>query len=454
MFKKEFLDSIIKAYDVRGLVGKQLTPDLAFAIGSAFAVFLQEEREPSTIVIGEDMRPSSPTLAKAFSDGATSQGMDVIRIGLASTDMLYFASGHLNLPGAMFTASHNPAAYNGIKLCKSAARPIGQESGLVRIKDLVIAGVPIANRPVGKEREENLLDPYVNFLLSLFDFSKAKRKLKVVIDAGNGMAGFTAPAVMEKLNVDLVPMYFELDGNFPNHEANPIEPANLVDIQKKVKSTKADIGLAFDGDADRCFLIDENGDLVTPSALTSLISVRELKRKPGSNIIYNLISSKAVPEVIAENGGTAIRSRVGHSFIKKQMAETNAIFGGEHSGHFYFADFWRADSGMLAALYALSELSESTKTLSELLKPYNRYVASGEINTTVKDIPSRLQAIRDNYSADYQIDELDGITVTGKDFWFNVRASNTEPLLRLNVEGDTKAIMEKARNAALAIIEA
>lgn len=454
MFTKEFLDTIIKAYDVRGLVDKQLTPDLAFAIGSAFATFLQEEREPSTIIIGEDMRPSSPKLAKAFSDGATSQGMDVIRIGLASTDMLYFASGHLNLPGAMFTASHNPAAYNGIKLCKSQAKPIGQESGLLRIKDLVISGVPIANRPVGKEREEYLLDEYVEFLLSLVAGGDQKRKLKVVIDAGNGMAGYTAPAVMAKLNVDVVPMYFELDGNFPNHEANPIEPANLVDLQNRVKAEKADIGLAFDGDADRCFLIDEKGELVTPSALTSLISVRELKRKPNSNIIYNLISSKAVPEVVKENGGTPVRSRVGHSYIKKLMAETGAIFGGEHSGHFYFADFWRADSGMLAALYALTELFGTTKPLSELLKPYNRYIASGEINTVVKDIPSKLQKIINEYSKDHEIDELDGITVTGKNYWFNVRASNTEPLLRLNVEGDTKAIMEKARDAALAIIKA
>jgi phosphomannomutase len=453
VFTKEFLDSIIKAYDVRGLVDKQLTPDLAFAIGSAFAAFLQEEREPSTIVIGEDMRPSSPKLAKAFSDGATSQGMDVIRMGLASTDMLYFASGKLNLPGAMFTASHNPAAYNGIKLCKSKARPIGEESGLIRIKDLVISGVPITNRPVGKERKEEMLNSYVEFLLSLFDFRDSNRKLKVVIDAGNGMAGYTAPAVMARLNVDMIPMYFELDGNFPNHEANPIEPANLVALQKRVKSEKADIGLAFDGDADRCFLIDEKGNLVPPSALTGLIAVRELKRKPRSNIIYNLISSKAVPEVIAENGGTPIRSRVGHSFIKKQMAETNAIFGGEHSGHFYFADFWRADSGMLAALFALTELFETTKPLSELLKPYNRYFSSGEINTVVKDIPAKLQLIRESYSANHNIDDLDGITITAKNYWLNVRPSNTEPLLRLNVEGDTKAIMEKARDAALAIIK-
>jgi len=458
MFKPEFLNSIIKAYDVRGLVDSQITPDFTFALGGAFAKFLQEEREPSSIVIGEDMRPSSALLATAFSDGATSQGMDVVRIGLASTDMLYFASGKLNMPGAMFTASHNPAAYNGVKLCKSSARPIGQESGLLRIKDLLVTGIPIANRPVGHQVEENLLDEYVQFLLSLFpessDTANKSRKLKVVIDAGNGMAGYTAPAVMARLDVEVTPMYFELDGNFPNHEANPIDPKNLVDLQKKVKKVGADIGLAFDGDADRCFLIDEAGNLVNPSALTSLIAVRELARKPGSTIIYNLISSKAVPEVITENGGTPLRSRVGHSYIKKMMADSDAIFGGEHSGHFYFADFWRADSGMLAALFALTELAASKESLSTLLKPYNRYFSSGEINSEVRDIPSAQKAIIEKYGADHTIDELDGITVTGLKYWFNVRASNTEPLLRLNVEGDTEEIMATVRDAVLAIIRA
>jgi len=458
MFKPEFLNSIIKAYDVRGLVDSQITPDFTFALGGAFAKFLQEEREPSSIVIGEDMRPSSALLATAFSDGATSQGMDVVRIGLASTDMLYFASGKLNMPGAMFTASHNPAAYNGVKLCKSSARPIGQESGLLRIKDLLVTGIPIANRPVGHQVEENLLDEYVQFLLSLFpessDTTNKSRKLKVVIDAGNGMAGYTAPAVMARLDVEVTPMYFELDGNFPNHEANPIDPKNLVDLQKKVKKVGADIGLAFDGDADRCFLIDEAGNLVNPSALTSLIAVRELARKPGSTIIYNLISSKAVPEVITEHGGTPLRSRVGHSYIKKMMADSDAIFGGEHSGHFYFADFWRADSGMLAALFALTELAASKESLSTLLKPYNRYFSSGEINSEVRDIPSAQKAIIEKYGADHTIDELDGITVTGLKYWFNVRASNTEPLLRLNVEGDTEKIMATVRDAVLAIIRA
>ena len=461
MFSGEFLDSIIKAYDVRGLVDTELTPDFAFALGGAFARFLQEEREPSTIVIGEDMRASSPKLADAFSDGATSQGMDVIRIGLASTDMLYFAAGKLNMPGVMFTASHNPAAYNGMKLCKSGAIPIGASSGLRRIKQLILEGMPVTNRPVGRESQQNLLDGYVEFLLSLFpEISRTnglERELKVVIDAGNGMAGHTAPAVMAALNVEVIPMYFELDGNFPNHEANPIDPKNLVDLQKRVLKEKADIGLAFDGDADRCFLVDEKGVLINPSALTSLIAVRELKRRPGSTIIYNLISSKAVPEVIIENGGKPLRSRVGHSFIKKMMADSNAIFGGEHSGHFYFADFWRADSGMLAALFVLTELASSESSISSLMKPFNRYVASGEINSEVKDVPATIQAILNEYGESgkgFEVDDLDGITLTGPKFWFNVRASNTEPLLRLNVEGDTEAQMIKARDALLAIIRA
>jgi phosphomannomutase len=383
--------------------------------------------------------------------------MDVIRIGLASTDMLYFAAGKLNMPGAMFTASHNPAAYNGVKLCKSGAVPVGEDSGLRRIKQFIIEGMPIANRPVGVESKRDLLDEYVDFLIALFpeieDPKSTQRRLKVVIDAGNGMAGHTAPAVMSRLNVEVIPMYFELDGNFPNHEANPIDPKNLADLQKRVLKEKADIGLAFDGDADRCFLIDEKGALVNPSALTGLIAVRELKRKPGSTIIYNLISSKAVPEIITENGGTPLRSRVGHSFIKKMMADSGAVFGGEHSGHFYFADFWRADSGMLAALFALTQLASGKSSLSNLLKPFNRYVSSGEINSQVSDVPAAIQAILSEYEG-FEIDELDGITLTGPKYWFNVRASNTEPLLRLNVEGETEAQMIKARDALLAIIRA
>jgi phosphomannomutase len=447
------LDKIIKAYDIRGLVKDEITPDFSFSLGVAFAKFLEYEREPATIVVGEDMRPSSPLLADAFSDGVISQGMDVIRIGLASTDMLYFASGKLNLPGIMFTASHNPAKYNGMKLCKSGARPIGQETGLVKIRQLIEQGVPISNRPIGSMRNQELLTEYVDYLLSLFpDKAFKKRKLKVVIDAGNGMAGFTAPAVMERLNIDLIPMYFELDGNFPNHEANPIEAKNLKDLQKRVKKEKADIGLAFDGDADRCFLINEKGELVNPSALTSLIAVHQLKTKPGSTIIYNLISSKAVSEVIAENGGIGVRSRVGHSYIKSLMAESGAIFGGEHSGHFYFSNFWRADSGMLAALYALTELMATKNTLSELLKPFNRYVASGEINSKVKDAEKSIELIRKKYCDKYLVDELDGLTITADNWWFNLRPSNTEPLLRLNVEADTEKEMVKIRDTVLSLI--
>ena len=448
------LEKIIKAYDIRGLVKDEVTPDFSFSLGVAFAKFLEHEREPATIVVGEDMRPSSPLLADAFTDGATSQGMDVIRLGLTSTDMLYFASGKLNLPGVMFTASHNPAKYNGMKLCKSGARPIGQDSGLAKIRELIQEGVPISNRPVGSVRKQDLLKEYVDYLLASFPKNTfKKRKLKVVIDAGNGMAGFTAPAVMARLNVELIPMYFELDGNFPNHEANPIDSANLKDLQKRVKKERADIGLAFDGDADRCFLIDQAGELVNPSALTALIAVRELKAKPGATIIYNLISSKAVAEVIAEHGGIGVRSRVGHSYIKNLMAESGAVFGGEHSGHFYFKNFWRADSGMLAGLYAIAELMASKGDLAQLLAPYNRYVASGEINSKVKDVTKSIAKVRDKYHGQYQVDELDGLTITADSWWFNLRGSNTEPLLRLNVEANTQKEMVKIRDAVLSLIK-
>jgi phosphomannomutase len=442
--------SIFKAYDIRGLVDKELTPDFAFVTGVAVARFLEQEREPGTVVIGEDMRPSSPTLATAFAAGVTSQGLDVIRIGLASTDMLYFASGKLNLPGAMFTASHNPAEYNGIKLCLSGARPIGKESGLVTIENYVRDGAPMAMRNVGVEKTQNMLEEYVDHLLSLVDLS-AIRPLKIVIDAGNGMGGYTAPAVFQRLNAEVIEMYFELDGTFPNHEANPIEPANLVDLQKAVKKHKADIGLAFDGDADRCFLVDEKGALVNPSALTALIATRELAKNPGASIIYNLISSRAVKEVVEESGGTAIRSRVGHSYIKKLMAETNAVFGGEHSGHFYFRDFWRADSGMLAALHAIAALGETDSTLSELLKTFNRYHSSGEINSTVKDAASAMKKIEEIYGSGdgVEIDHLDGLTISHADWWFNLRASNTEPLLRLNVEASAKSRMDSMRDDVL-----
>jgi phosphomannomutase len=447
--------SIFKAYDIRGLVDGEITPDFTFATGAAFARFLKQEREPGTVVIGEDMRPSSPTLADAFSAGVTSQGLDVIRIGLASTDMLYFAAGKLNLPGAMFTASHNPAAYNGIKMCLSGARPIGKESGLLTIEKFVTEGSPVSLSQVGVERSQDMLDEYVSHLLHLVDVT-GSRKLKIVIDAGNGMAGHTAPAVFKQINAEVIEMYYELDGMFPNHEANPIDPANLVDLQKAVKKHKADIGLAFDGDADRCFLVDEKGDLVNPSSLTSLIATRELAKFPGSTIIYNLISSKAVPEIVEEHGGTSIRSRVGHSYIKKLMAETGAVFGGEHSGHFYFREFWRADSGMLAALYAIAALGENEVPLSTLLAPYNRYVSSGEINSTVKDAVAATKEIEDIYGTQegVSLDRLDGLTVTGDTWWFNLRASNTEPLLRLNVEAETAKEMASIRDAVLNTIRA
>ena len=447
--------SIFKAYDIRGLVDKELTPDFAFATGIAVARFLEHEREPGTVVIGEDMRPSSPILASAFAAGVTSQGLDVIRIGLASTDMLYFASGKLNLPGAMFTASHNPAEYNGIKLCLSGARPIGRESGLLMIENFVTEGAPMAMRNVGVEKTRNMLSEYVDHLLTLVDLTDI-RPLKIVIDAGNGMGGYTAPAVFERLNAEVIELYFELDGTFPNHEANPIDPKNLKDLQKAVKKHQADIGLAFDGDADRCFLIDEQGELVNPSSLTSLIATRELVKHPGASIIYNLISSRAVREVVEENGGIAIRSRVGHSYIKKLMAESGAVFGGEHSGHFYFSDFWRADSGMLAALHAVAALGEKKIALSKLLAPFNRYVASGEINSEVKDAQAAMERIANTYGSEsgIEIDHLDGLTVSAADWWFNVRASNTEPLLRLNVEANKKARMESTRDDVLNIIRA
>jgi phosphomannomutase len=378
--------------------------------------------------------------------------MDVIRIGLASTDMLYFASGKLGLPGAMFTASHNPAQYNGIKLCLSQARPIGKESGLLTIENFVREGSPIALRNVGVEKQRNMLEEYVDHLLTLVDVKKI-RPLKIIVDAGNGMAGHTAPAIFARLNCEVIPMYFELDGSFPNHEANPLDETTLKDLKQAMIDQKADLGLAFDGDADRCFLVDERGVAVNPSALTALIAQRELKKRPGSKIIYNLISSRAVQEVIDENGGTGLRSRVGHSYIKKMMAESGAIFGGEHSGHFYFKEFWMADSGALAALHAIAALGESNATMSELLAPFNRYISSGEINSKVSDTAQATDLVRKSYESDsVVIDELDGLTVNGDTWWFNLRPSNTEPLLRLNVEASTQAQMESIRDAVLSVI--
>ncbi|HEX5018288.1 MAG TPA: phosphomannomutase/phosphoglucomutase [Actinomycetes bacterium] len=444
------LSAVVKAYDIRGIVPDQLDETLSRATGAAFVQTLSEEGSVAGLVVGYDMRPSSPGLARAFADGAAAAGVDVTLIGLASTDELYCASGLLGLPGAMFTASHNPAQYNGIKLCRAYAAPVGQESGLGRIVELLAKGLTLPGTTAGAIVERDMLADYVAHLRSLVDLSNS-RPLKVVVDAGNGMAGLTAPAVFADLPLTVVPMYFELDGTFPNHEANPIEPENLRDLQKAVLEQNADIGLAFDGDADRCFVVDERGDIVSPSVLTALIADRELARVPGSTVIHNLITSRVVPEVVAEAGGTAVRTRVGHSFIKGVMAETGAVFGGEHSGHFYFRDFWRADSGMLAALHVLAELGSSERPLSQLLSRYQRYVASGEINSTVADQAAAIATVRAAWQndPDVTVDELDGLTVQAKDWWFNVRPSNTEPLLRLNVEATDEPTMAQVRDRVL-----
>lgn len=444
------LNAVFKAYDVRGTVPDQLDEDLARAVGTAYVQVLGA----TSVVVGYDMRPSSPGLAGAFADGATAAGADVTMIGLASTDQLYFASGHLGLPGAMFTASHNPAQYNGIKLCKASAVPVGAESGLMEIRDRVAAGVTTNGGRTGSISEHDVLQAYAAHLLSLAPVKG--RPLKVVVDAGNGMAGHTAPAVFERLagDIEIVPMYFELDGTFPNHEANPIEAENLVDLQRRVLAERADIGLAFDGDADRCFLVDERGDAVSPSTLTALIAARELAKEPGGTIIHNLITSRSVPEIVEELGGTPVRTRVGHSFIKATMAETNAIFGGEHSGHFYFRDFWRADSGMLAALHALAALAETDRPLSEVLADYERYPMSGEINSKVADQKAVLATLEERYAGreGVAVDHLDGLSVQHADWAFNVRASNTEPLLRLNAEGKNEATMSQVRDEVLSVI--
>ena len=444
------LSAIVKAYDIRGVVPDQLDEEIARAVGAAF-VRLTGAR---SIVTAHDMRPSSDPLAAAFAEGATGQGADVVEAGLASTDMLYFGAGSLDMPGAMFTASHNPARYNGIKLCRAGAAPVGQESGLAEIRSMVEEGVPPYDGAPGTVTQRDLLTDYAAYLKKLVDLSGIRR-LSVVVDAGNGMAGHTVPVVFQGLPIDLTPMYFELDGSFPNHEANPIEPENLRDLQAKVREVGADAGLAFDGDADRCFVIDERGEPVSPSVITALVATRELAREPGASIIHNLITSHAVPEIVGENGGTAIRSRVGHSFIKGTMAESGAIFGGEHSGHFYFRDFWRADSGMLAALHVLAALGTQDRPLSELVDEFSRYVASGEINSTVDDQAARTAAVKAAF-ADRDgatIDELDGLTVDLPDgSWFNLRPSNTEPLLRLNVEAPDDTRMGDLRDEVLGIV--
>jgi phosphomannomutase len=442
--------AVFKAYDVRGVVPDQIDEHLARRTGAAFVSVVGA----ATVVVGHDMRPSSPALAGAFAEGAADAGADVVMIGLASTDQLYFASGHLDHPGVMFTASHNPAAYNGIKMCRSGAQPIGSDTGLAEIRDLVSGPEPETASAPGRISQRDVLDAYAAHLLSLAPVRG--RRLKVVVDAGNGMAGLTAPVVFGRIGdgVELVAMYFELDGTFPHHEANPIDPDNLVDLQKRVVAENADLGLAFDGDADRCFVVDELGRAVPPSSLTSLIAARELAKEPGASVIHNLITSRAVPELVRELGGIPVRTRVGHSYIKATMAETDAIFGGEHSGHFYFRDFWRADSGMLAALHTLAALAETDRPLSSVLDAYERYRLSGEINSAVDDPAATVAAVETAYAGTpgATVDRLDGLTVTTADWWFNVRSSNTEPLLRLNVEGADDATMTRVRDDVLALI--
>ncbi|QUQ70945.1 phosphomannomutase/phosphoglucomutase [Kutzneria sp. CA-103260] len=444
------LSAIVKAYDIRGVVGEQLDAAVARALGAAFAKLVGG---PS-VVIGHDMRDSSPELSGAFAEGVTSQGVDVVSIGLASTDMLYFASGKLQLPGAMFTASHNPAKYNGIKLCRAGAAPVGQDSGLAEIRDWAQQGVPAAQGRQGTVTQRDMLADYAAYLRELVDLSGI-RPLKIAVDAGNGMGGHTVPEVFAGLPIEVVPMYFELDGNFPNHEANPLDPANLVDLQRKVVEVGADAGLAFDGDADRCFVVDADGNPVSPSAVTALVASRELAKEPGATVIHNLITSRCVPEIVLERGGKPVRTRVGHSFIKQRMAETDAIFGGEHSAHYYFRDFWRADTGMLAAMHVLAALGEQDGSLAELTAEFCRYEASGEINSTVADQAASTEAVRAAFAGreGVSFDEMDGLTVDlGDGRWFNLRASNTEPLLRLNVEAPDADAVAALRDEVLAIV--
>ena len=475
------LATIVKAYDVRGLAPQQLDETVAHALGAAAADVLgvagRAGQSGGTLVIGHDMRPTSPTLVDAFARGVTDRGGDVLVIGLCSTDGLYFASGHLDAPGAMFTASHNPAAYNGIKMCFAGAKPVGTGTGLDEVRSLAQqyldtaaqgggegGGVPLAAR-TGTRSDRDLLGEYAAHLRTLVPLG-GSRPLKVVVDAGNGMAGLTAPAVLGSssgstvglpdLPLEVVPMYFELDGTFPNHEANPLEPANLVDLQKAVVEHGGDIGLAFDGDADRIFVVDEKGDPVSPSAVTAMVALRELAKTPGATILHNLITSRAVPEQVSAAGGTPVRTRVGHSVIKAEMARTGAVFGGEHSAHFYFKDFWGADTGMLAAMHVLAALGEQDGPLSELVAEFDPYSASGEINSTVTDVAGTTAAVRERWEArGGVVDTMDGLTVSSADseqpaWWFNLRPSNTEPLLRLNAEGADTATMERVRDEVLA----
>ena len=455
------LDTIFKAYDVRGTVPDQLDAGTCAAVGRAFVRFARRAGgragEPARVLVARDMRPSGVELSRAFVAGATAEGARVVDLGLASTDLLYFASGKLDAAGAMFTASHNPARYNGIKLCLPGARPVGEDSGLREIKAMVAElgatgsghAVPEGTAP---PEARDLLDDYAAHVRSFVDVA-ALRPLKVVADTANGMGGLVAPRVFAGLPFDLEVLYPELDGTFPNHPADPIQPENLADLQARVLETGADVGLAFDGDADRVFLVDEKASPVSGSTTTAVVAKAMLAKHPGATILYNLICSKAVPEVVRENGGTPVRTKVGHSFIKAVMAETGAVFGGEHSGHYYFRENYRADSGLIAALVVLETLSAAGVALSELRRPFERYAASGEINTTVADQGAVIERVATAYSSAEQ-DRTDGLTVDLGAWWFNLRPSNTEPLLRLNLEAATPEECRARTDEVLELVRA
>jgi phosphomannomutase len=438
--------AIFKAYDIRGTYPDQLDEEVVYRIGRAFVTFLGENK----IVTGRDMRLSSPNLSRAFIEGAIEQGADVVDIGLCSTDMLYFASGILDRPGAMFTASHNPKEYNGLKLCRRKAAPISEDTGIRDVRELVMASKFPAAPNKGIIEVKDLLAQYIDHALGFIDVS-ALRPLKVVADAGNGMAGLILPALFDRLPCELVPHCFELDGSFPDHQPDPINPDNIALLSRWVLDAGGDLGMAFDGDADRVFLVDDRGEAVSGSLTTAMVAKRILQTHPGEKVIYNCINSWVVPETIREYGGTPIRERVGHSFIKQTMAETGAVFAGEHSGHYYFRDNFRADSGLIASLFVLEIVSLENRPLSEILKPFKKYYASGEINSRVDDIPAKLEEIA-GLNAAGRVDHLDGVSVEYDDWWFNVRPSNTEPLIRLNLEAKTRELMEAKRDEVLAVI--
>jgi len=441
------LHDIVKAYDVRGVVPDDLDADVAERLGRAVAM----EVGGPAVVVARDMRPSGEELTQAFMRGIRAQGLDTIDLGLASTDLLYYASGHLDLPGAMWTASHNPARYNGLKLCRAGAEPISLDTGLAAIRDAAIAGEFTEPAAPGMHREQDLLTEYAAHVKGFADVAEM-RPLKVAVDAGNGMGGLVVPAVFDDLPLEVVPLYFELDGTFPNHPANPIEPENLVDLQRAVIAHGCDLGLAFDGDADRMFCVDEEGRPVSPSLVTAIIAQRLLTRNPDETVLYNLICSKVVPETIEAAGGHAVRTRVGHSFIKAVMRDTGAVFAGEHSGHYYFRDNFRADSGLIAAVVLLEALGEHGGPLSDLVKPYDRYAASGELNTEVADQVGAMERVAAAFATRGDADWADGLTVNGDGWWFNLRPSNTEPLLRLNAEGDDESTMAAVRDEVLDLV--